>query len=414
MRTAASDSPRSPEFRRVVADSKLQAKTRVAVIADFIEEGWPSMDLVAEMLSDHLAREHAECFEVELVRPRFVWPTSHRRIANKQSLAATKLFNRFAVYPRWIARNRARFDIFHIVDHSYSHLIHHLPADRCVVTCHDLDTFRCLLEPDIEKRSWAFRAMTRRIFVGFRQAARVNCVSSAIRDDVVSRGLIPRERLEVVPNGVHPIFTAVADPDADTEICRLLGRRSIGSIEILHVGSTQPRKRIDLLLRMFAAVRANLPDARLIRVGGGLTRQNRELAEQLGVSDAIAILPFLERRILAAVYRRADVLVLPSDAEGFGLPIIEALACGVPVIASALPVLREVGGNAVRYCAVGDVDAWSRAIAEVIRERDADGHAHLERRARATAHASRFSWSANADRAAHAYRELLDRAKPRT
>jgi glycosyltransferase involved in cell wall biosynthesis len=400
--------------RRVVADSQLPAKPRVAVISDFLEEGWPSMDLVAEMLSDHLAREHAECFEVELVRPRFIWPSSHRSIANKRSLTAARLFNRFAVYPRWIARNRARFDIFHIVDHSYSHLIHHLPADRCVVTCHDLDTFRCLLEPDIENRSWAFRAMTRRIFAGFRQAARVNCVSSAIRDDVVSRGLIPRERLEVVPNGVHPIFTAVADPTADAEICRLLGRRSINSIEILHVGSTQPRKRIDLLLKMFARVRANLRGARLMRVGGGMTKQNRGLAEQLGVSDAITILPFLERRILAAAYRRGDVLVLPSDAEGFGLPIIEALACGVPVIASDLPVLREVGGNAVRYRAVGDVEAWSSAIVEVIRERDADGHAHLERRALATAHASRFSWSANAERETQAYRELLARAKPRT
>ena len=372
------------------------------------------MDLVAEMLSDHLAREHAKCFEVELVRPRFIWPSSLRRIANKQSLAAARFFNRFVVYPRWIARNRARFDIFHIVDHSYSHLIHHLPADRCVVTCHDLDTFRCLLEPETENRSWAFRAMTRRIFSGFRQAARVNCDSSAIRDEVVRRGLIPSERLEVVPIGVHPIFTAVADPDADAEICKLLGRRTTDSIEILHVGSTQPRKRIDLLLRIFAALRANLPDARLIRVGGGLTKQNQELAEQLGLSDAIAILPFLDRRILAAAYRRADVVVLPSDSEGFGLPIIEALACGVPVIASDLPVLREVGGNAVSYCAVGDLDGWSQAIADVIRERDTDSRANLESRARATAHASRFSWSANAERAALAYRELLDRAKPRT
>jgi len=374
------------------------------------------MDLVAEMLSDRLAREHAKCFEVELVRPRFIWPSSYRvgKITNERWVAAARLFNRFVAYPRWIARNRSRFDIFHIVDHSYSHLIHYLPADRCVVTCHDLDTFRCLLDPDIEYRSWPFRAMTRRIFSGFRQAARVNCDSSAIRDEVVRRGIIPSERLEVVPIGVHPIFTAVADPTADAEICRLLGRRTNDSIEILHVGSTQARKRIDLLLRMFAAVRANFRDARLIRVGGGLTKQNQQLAEQLGVSDAIAILPFLDRRILAAAYRRADVVVLPSEAEGFGLPIIEALACGVPVIASDLPVLREVGGNAVRFCAVGDLDGWSRAIADVIRERDADGRAHLERRTRATAYASRFSWSANAERAAHAYRELLDRAKPRT
>ena len=70
--------------RRVGADSQLPAKIRVAVIADFIEERWPSMDLVAEMLSDHLAREHAQCFEVELVRPRFIWPSSHRQLERRE------------------------------------------------------------------------------------------------------------------------------------------------------------------------------------------------------------------------------------------------------------------------------------------------------------------------------------------
>jgi glycosyltransferase involved in cell wall biosynthesis len=392
----------------------LQVKTRVAVISDFIEEGWSSMDLVAEMLSDHLALEHSERFEVELVRPPFIWPTvfRNRKITNKRSFVAARLFNRFVVYPLWIQHNRRRFDLFHIVDHSYSHLVNHLPEDRCVVTCHDLDTFRCILEPASEPRPWPFREMTKRILKGFRKAARVICVSDATRDEVLRRGLVARERLSVVGNGVHPSFTVAADPNADAEIIRLLGPQDHGAIEMLHVGTTHPRKRIDLLLSIFASVRAKFPAARLVRAGGGLSDDDRRLADRLGVSEAITILPFVERRILAAAYRRADVVVLPSEAEGFGLPVAEAMACGVPVVASDLPSLRELGGDAIRYCPVGNVDAWSCAITRVIDDSAKKGPAYIEARDRELRRAAQFCWSENAKRTAYTYCDLLQAAAP--
>ena len=370
------------------------------------------MDLVAEMLSDQLALEHAESFEVELARPSFVWPKifRNRKITNKRSFAAARLFNRFVVYPLWIEHNRRRFDLFHIVDHSYSHLVNHLPEDRCVVTCHDLDTFRCILEPANEPRSWAFRQMTRRILKGFRKAARVICVSDATRDEIVRRGLVARERLSVVKNGVHPSFTVVPDPDADAEIIRLLGPHDNGAIEMLHVGTTHPRKRIDLLLRIFASVRAKFPRARLVRAGGGLSDDDQQLADRLGISEAITILPFVERRILAAAYRRADVVVLPSEAEGFGLPVVEAMACGTPVVASDLPALRELGGDAIRYCPVGNVDAWSCAIGRVIGDTAKKGQGSIDMQDRELKRAAQFCWSENAKRTADTYCDLLQAA----
>jgi len=374
------------------------------------------MDLVAEMLSDHLAREHAQSFEVELVRPRFIWPSSgrNRRITKNRWFTAARLFNRFAVYPRWMVRNRARFDIFHIADHSYSHLINHLPPDRCIVTCHDLDTFKCLLQPSENPRSLVFRAMTRRILGGFRKAAMVICVSASTRDEVLSRDLVDKERLLVIHNGVHPAFTDTSDGVADSEIAGILEPAREDTIEILHVGSELPRKRIDLLLKVFARLRARFSGARLLRVGGGLTDQNQQLARQLGVADAILVLPFLQRRILAAAYRRAVVVLLPSDSEGFGLPMLEAMTCGTPVIASDLPALREIGGNAVRYCPIGDVEIWSEVTIQTVKEQIAPNQAHREQRALAIARASQFSWSVNAKRTAQAYNELLDRARSRT
>src|SRR6266481_5481813 len=113
----------------------MQSKFRVAVIADFLEEGWPSMDCVAESLADCLRADPRRELSAELVRPRFVGSSLRNRASGGHAFAGARLFNRFAVYPSWLARNRNRFDVFHITDHSYSHLIRRLPEDRCVVTC---------------------------------------------------------------------------------------------------------------------------------------------------------------------------------------------------------------------------------------------------------------------------------------
>ena len=90
---------------------------------------------------------------------------------------------------------------------------------------------------------------------------------------------------------------------------------------------------------------------------------------RLGLEPHIIVLPFLERRVLAAVYRRAAVVLQPSDREGFGLPVAEAMACGTPVVASDLPPLREVGGAMASYCPVGDVEAWTSTVSELLDER---------------------------------------------
>jgi glycosyltransferase involved in cell wall biosynthesis len=373
---------------------------RIAVIADFLEEGWPSMDCVAESLAECLGHDPRRDLRAELVRPRFLGSSLRRH-------PGARLFNRFAFYPSWIMRNRDRFDLFHITDHSYSHLIHSLPKDRCVVTCHDLDTFKCLLEPHLEPRSTAFRAMTRRILDGFRSARRVICVSSSTRDQVLHYNLVPPDRLAVIPNGVDTAFSPAPDPESDAQIAAMLERRHNGGIEILQVGSAIKRKRIDLLLEIFAALRSRLPGARLLRAGGRMPNELRARADHLGVAGAIIELPMLERRVLAAAYRRATCVLLPSDSEGFGLPVLEAMACGTPVIVSDLPVLREVGGGAAYYCPIGDIDAWVDTIVRVAAQCAERGQLASDQRKRLIEQASKFSWTENAARTTDIYREML-------
>ena len=101
-------------------------------------------------------------------------------------------------------------------------------------------------------------------------------------------------------------------------------------------------------------MRSRVRNVRLMRVGGPLTPAQRALRGELrGRPTPIIEMPFLERPLLAALYRRASVVVLPSHREGFGLPLVEAMACGTPVVASAIPALKEIGGDAATYCRPG-------------------------------------------------------------
>jgi glycosyltransferase involved in cell wall biosynthesis len=384
---------------------------RVGVICDYAEESWFSMDLVGEMLCAELDARHCAALRVTRIRPAFVRRFSHPGWGGRGMRVrfnADRALNRFFDYPRELRRLRGDFDVFHVVDHSYAHLALELDGSRTIVACHDLDAFRCLL-PGQNRRSVPLRMMARRSLAGMRSAARVCCSTNVARTALAASGLVQADRIVLLPYGVHPAFSPRPNRAADDEIARLLGPADPDSIELLHVGSTIARKRIDVLLRIMAATRASFPKLRLIKAGGTLTAEQARLASELGVRDSIEALPFLEAAVLAALYRRAAMVLITSESEGFGLPIIEAMACGTPVISSDIPELREAGGAAASYCPMGDVPAWRSALCAMLNERAANSAAWAERCAEAISQASRFSWAAYADACALLYRELANR-----
>ncbi|MEP6914159.1 MAG: glycosyltransferase family 1 protein [Acidobacteriota bacterium] len=369
-------------------------RLRVAVIANMLEERWPSMDLVADMLVQHLQSEHRDQIEPTLIRPAMRRRASRLPLAGgiPQAFTFDRFTNRLWDYPRLTRAAAARFDVFHVVDHSYAQLVHTLPARRTLVTCHDLDTFRSILEPDLEPRSALFRLMTRRIFAGLCKAGHIACDTEATRDALVTKAGVDPACTSVVLNGPHPSCSPEAEPAADVEAARLLGPAG-RTTDLLHVGSTIARKRIDVLLQVVAAVRRQCPDLRLVRVGGPFTAEQRGLVRDLGIEDAIVVLPFLDRSTLAAVYRRTALVLLPSEREGFGLPVLEALACGTPIIASDIEALREVGGSAVEYCAPEDLEGWTGAVLRRLTERRDDPAGWARRRQVGIERAASFSWS---------------------
>jgi glycosyltransferase involved in cell wall biosynthesis len=130
------------------------------------------------------------------------------------------------------------------------------------------------------------------------------------------------------------------------------------------------------------------------------------LVDRLGLTSSIIVLPVLDRDVLAAVYRRAALVLLPSAREGFGLPVIEAMACGTPVVASDLDVLREVGGDTATYCALGDVPAWTDRCIDLLNERQQHPERWAERRSQCIGQAAKFTWAEYTEKMVELYRAV--------
>lgn len=369
---------------------------RLALLEDYPEEQWPSMDLCAQMLFSHLQTEFSHDLQVDRLCPSFRWRWSRLPGLGNRRLAynGDRLLNRFWDYPQHLPHCIPQFDAFHLCDHSYAHLVKGLPTQRTGVFCHDLDTFRCLLEPGQEPRPRWFRLMARRILTGLQQAAVVFYSTGAVRQQIEAYRLVSPDRLVYSPYGIAPEFCPAAEPTASLPL-------PAGPF-LLHVGSTISRKRMDVLLEVFAGVRAVRPDLHLVKVGGAWTEGQRQQIDRLGIGSAILHLQNLDRGPIAALYRRAALVLLPSEAEGFGLPLVEALACGAIVLASNIPVLREVGGPAVVYCPVGEVSAWIGSVLHLLHDPQQAPPASLR-----LAQANRYSWAHHARTIATTYQQLV-------
>jgi glycosyltransferase involved in cell wall biosynthesis len=373
----------------------LKNVSRLAVIFDAVEERWPSMDLVAEMLLRHLQTEHADRYAARGVHPHFSGLFQALPVLDaRQAWNADRFVTRFVIYPAQLLGRRRDFELFHVSDHSYAQLIHVLPGERTGVFCHDLDAFECLIHPTGPVPAWR-KAIARSLLAGLQRASLVFYSTVQVREEIERAGLLPVERLVHAPYGVAEEFF---HSDAVDELPE--GVLPAGPF-LLHVGSSMARKRLDVLFGVFAALRARFPELSLVQQGAELTAEQKALVAKLGIGDAIVQPPKLSRAGLAALYRRAELVLLTSEREGFGLPLVEALAAGAAVVASDIPAFREVAGTAVAFCPVGDTDRWIdtvRRLLEVPSSRPSKDARN--------AAAQRFTWTAHATTIAEAYARL--------
>jgi alpha-1,3-rhamnosyl/mannosyltransferase len=238
---------------------------------------------------------------------------------------------------------------------------------------------------------------------GFAAAAKrarlVIAVSEFCADEVVEHTAIPRDRIRVVPNGVD---RERASEEAVTKA------RLIYAIDdqpyVFWAGTFQPRKNVRVLLDAFTHLDPSKVPHRLVLAGPPGWKPDDEdaaVAEELG--DRVRLLGPVQRDTLFPLFAGADLFVFPSRHEGFGIPVLEAMAQGTAVMCSDIPALRETAGDAARFVASDDTDAWIDALTHLL----ADDAERARLVAAGNARVANYSWERCARETAAVYREAL-------
>ena len=285
-------------------------------------------------------------------------------------------------------------DIFH----APNFLLPPVRRARTLLTIHDL---AFLVRPQYafpDLRRFLERAVPRSIA----RADHILADSEASRQDAIRLFGLEPDRVTVVSAGVEPRFRPL--PSEQTE--RVRAKYGLDWPFVLSVSTIEPRKNFDGLVRAFAQARreARFPHHLVIAGGKGwLYEPVFRAVEEAHAGDFIHFLGFVPDADLPALYNRADLFVFPSHYEGFGLPVLEALACGVPVLCTDTSSLPEIAGDAAMIIPTDDHDALVAGLIRLLEDEDA--RAVLARRG--PKQAARFTWDAAARKLLDVYRALM-------
>ena len=235
-----------------------------------------------------------------------------------------------------------------------------------------------------------------------KRADAIVTVSESAKHDIVRLYALNPDRVHVVHEAAAPSFHRVTDP---AELDRVRRRYGLADRTVLYVGTIEPRKNLPKLVEAFASRRraGELPH-QLVCVGpyGWLSRGLEDVIRRSKVADAIRFTGYVPFEDLPALYSLAEIFVYPSMYEGFGLPVIEAMACGAPVVTGRAAALAEVGGDAVEKVDRIDADGFGEAMVRLAR----DPQRRAELSARGLARAVQFSWTRAARQTVNIYREV--------
>ncbi|MFQ5668767.1 MAG: asparagine synthase-related protein, partial [Candidatus Binatia bacterium] len=376
--------------RRFSVASAARAVRGVLLVPDLPSERWPSMDRYARGLLEHLAGIDRDYV---VAAPVLNGRNGHRTLAS-----ARRYWDRLVAYPASLRSYRP--DVIHVLDHTYAHVLRKFGGRPSLVTVHDLWPLR-RPHNNSAARQMLLDTLVRRITEGA-QSATLLCADSSFSAGEAHELLgIPAARLRVVPLGVEESFFESAAADDVRTFRQVMFSR--GGPRLLHVGSCDPRKNIDALLRIVAAIRRAAGRVRLLQVGGRFTTAQRALISELKLDTAVAQRCDLSEVELRLAYQAADVLVLPSLYEGFGFPVLEAQASRLPVVCSNCASLPEVAGDGARLVDGFAPTRWSRTVLEIVESRE-NRNRMIEAGLR---NARRYTWAATARAVSLIYQELL-------
>jgi glycosyltransferase involved in cell wall biosynthesis len=306
--------------------------------------------------------------------------------------ALTILWHRLRL-PLWVELFTGRLDVFHSPDFA----LPPVRQARTVLTVHDLSFMRVPECSQPSLRAYLLRVVPPSV----RRADVVLADSQCTRNDVIELLGASPDRVRVIYPGVDACFQRVQDARTLAEVRQ---RYRLPEHFVLGVGTLQPRKNLQRLIEAYARLGAD-PDSKLVIVGGtgwmyeGIFRR----VEELRLQDAVYFPGYAADEDLPALYTLADLFVFPSLYEGFGLPPLEAMACGTPVVTSNVSSLPEVVGDAALTVDPRDVGALANAMRRVLNEPSLRG-AMVQR---GLVQAQGFTWSRAAEELLRVYHEAV-------
>ncbi|MEZ5963220.1 MAG: glycosyltransferase family 1 protein [Planctomycetota bacterium] len=239
-----------------------------------------------------------------------------------------------------------------------------------------------------------------------RQAARILTVSEWSRRDIVERFGADPDKVAVFYNGIHPDFLAGAPPGAGDDARQ---RFAGGQPYLFAIGAPLPRKNTAGMLAALGALHARRPLEHLVLVSGLAEAQRAPFAQaarDAGIAERVRFLPYVDRRDLVALYAGADLSIYPSRVEGWGIPVIESLSQGTPVVTARTSGMLEAGGDDASYFDPNDRDSMVEGIAAALDGRQA----FTARREAAIARARTFTWRRAAEVTLATYRAVATEA----
>jgi glycosyltransferase involved in cell wall biosynthesis len=307
---------------------------------------------------------------------------------------------RYYFYPWRVKREAKRVDLVHVLDHSYAHMIEAAGRRPVVVTVHDLMPVIVLRSPTDGWREGVRNRFLRQALKALRQADSYIVGTEWLKHELAT-WLGNDKNIHVVPFGVDRAFFSESTAGGASERWRSHWRIPEDAFVVLHVGSTVDRKNVPLVLQTLARLRQQT-DAYLLQVGGRFSAEQEHLIDRLDLRRAVRSVSSVNETMLRRAYRTADVLLFPSLYEGFGFPVLEAFASGLPVITSGAGGLKEVGGDAALVVEGRDPGAYVQAL-----ERLDDADEREELIQKGWSRARQFTWQRTAAMTAEVYKPLF-------
>jgi glycosyltransferase involved in cell wall biosynthesis len=307
----------------------------------------------------------------------------------KQVNSAVKYF----LYPLIVKKNVKKQNIKHITSQDLAYLLELVKLEKTIVTCHDLIPW---VYDNNRLPTWKLNMR------GLKKTDRIITVSEYSKNEIVRYVGYPEDQITVIPNAVDHNNYYVK---RDREILKKLGIQDTEKV-ILYVGSEQPRKNVPFLLEAISVLKKKLPGIKLLKIGvpqvSGVREKLLKLTEVLDIQKEVIFVGYVSENDLTKYYNAVDLFVFPTLYEGFGLPPLEAMACGTPVITSNVTSLPEVVGDSAITIDPYDVNAFAEAMFELL----TDEKLREDMINKGLKRAQLFNWEKSAKETFKVYEEL--------